>query len=524
MNTEFDIQGIQDNENLESNSISWEMDDMTDNTKQSAGLPSAAPMMLPNESGVLTPIEQDIVWKGQMIKVYVKDYRYVPIIKLQIVACLMLFAVFGMNDQTTGAMMPTLQERYDISSATVSNIFLFQIGGYTIASFVNEWVHRKVGVRGVIFLSSLMSVVFYTLMLLEPPNFFCYLLYVLPLGLSVGLIDCTCSVLFGTFLVHKNEWMGALHGVYGIASMFAPPIAAHFSESAHWNRYFSIPLFGSILGLALSLPAFKHETAIKYDYECSHEDIENSEINNNNVDVSLSQKSNTENYEENELNLENQFTSSNNEESGFALLKKPIILLYASYLFFYLGAEVGTGAFLLSFLMKNKCPNRVAMSYIASAYWAGLTIGRFVLGFVTNRCFKNEYRAAKMYTYITIIGYTTFVLISFINPHDSTNPKSAYFIIFFIVTFISGVFIGPLFPNASIVALQVLPKKYHISGLGISVAVGGFGCALLPYIVGIITHFTGLWLYPILIWLMVVIFSVIWEMYPKYIIGNKEYL
>lgn len=518
------------------NDHSWEMHSIGDVIPKNTNIlddddvtttyPIPASIMIPNGDGVLVPAMQDVIWKGRNIKVYVRDYRHVPLVKLQIATSLLLFIVFGINDQTTGAMMPTLQERYNISSAGVSNIFLFQLGGYAFASLINEYIHRKVGVRGVITFSSLTFAIFYGLMLMEPPNFFLYLIYGLPIGLSIGLVDCTCSVVFGTLTVNKNVWMGFLHGTYGVASMATPPLAAHYAESDHWNRYFLLPFLGSILGLILSFPAFKYDDQYKYDYECSQDDLEHSSSSTSIGTTITENKSDNNNSE---FQIDSQFDNNtstlhtSNNLSGLALLKNPIVLLHATYLFFFLGAELATGAFLLSFLLE-KCPNRVGMSYISSSYWAGITVGRFLLGHITDRYFENVYKATKFYIKVTLIGYLIFCIISMISPNDPTNSSSPYFITFFLVTFISGIFVGPLFPNGSIVALQLLPKKYHVGGLGIAVAGGGIGCAFLPYMVGIITNFTGLWLYPFLSALMMIVVAISWNLYPKYIQGHEEFL
>ncbi|CCH62318.1 hypothetical protein TBLA_0H00250 [Henningerozyma blattae CBS 6284] len=491
------------------------------------------------------PTYKDILWKGKLVRTYDMDYKNVPLVKLQIFACLILFVVFGINDQTTGALMPTLKDKYNVSEVVLANIFLFQIGGYTISSLINEQIHRLVGVRGVVILACCLSITFYTLMFLEPPSFIYYICYVLPLGLSTGLLDCTGNVLVGGLVENNNEWMGIMHGMYGAASMATPPIASHFSESGHWNRFFLLPLTGSIIGLLISIPAFRYDNAIKYDYDCLHEEQAHHitetgssyehfintdrndskkpmliEINNNGSALEEGSILDSENNQQSITTL----LSQSNTESGFALLKKPQILLYALYLFIYLGAEVGTGSWLLTFLLNSKSSDRIGMSYVTSSYWAGLTFGRFTLGFVTNRAFKNVYRASTFYSVLTVIAYTLFVCISVKVPGDPTNSYSPYFILFFIIMFLCGVFIGPLFPNASIVALQVLPKKYHVGGIGIAVAVGGCGCALLPYLIGIVSHAINLNLFPVLCWTMVVSFTLIWELYPKFIEGHDEYL
>lgn len=439
-------------------------------------------------------IIENIEWQGEMIKVYPLDYQRVRIVKMQIAACLIMFIVFGLNDQTTGSLIPTLTKHYGISKVTVSNIFLVQVLGYTIACLLNETLHIKFGMRGAMSFAAVLFIIFFGLLALKPPSFFLYAACYLPVGLSIGILDSTGNVLLGNLVSHKNEWMGILHGLYGAASMITPPIISYFVEWDRWPSFFYIPLGCSIFGFMLLVPAFRFETAAKYNYMC--------------------------NVHEDQSDIPEGEETSDGKSSGFInLLKKPAILLYAMYLFIYLGAEVSTGSWLFTYLLSTKSDNTIAMSYVTSSFWTGLTVGRLGLGFVTKRLFTNEYHASHTYGLLALLFYTIFVFVGLFNTDNMW-----YIGLVFFVVFLCGIFIGPLFPNASIVALQVLPKKLHVGGMGVAVALGGCGNAMLPYLVGVILHFTGMNWFPMLCWTMVAGFTVIWRLYPKYIKGCDEFL
>lgn len=87
-------------------------------------------------------VVREVNWKGHDILLYDLDYEKLPMVRYQVAFCLVMFLVFGLNDQTTGSLLPTLTEHYNISTFTVSNIFLIQLSGYTCASLLNEKVHR----------------------------------------------------------------------------------------------------------------------------------------------------------------------------------------------------------------------------------------------------------------------------------------------------------------------------------------------------------------------------------------------
>lgn len=441
---------------------------------------------LSTESGASDrSVVKEIEWKNERIKVYPLNYQTVGIVRWQIFANLMMFIMFGLNDQTTGSLIPTLTKKYDISKVVVSNIFLTQVFGYMLASVLNEKLHKMWGMRGAMITSAGLCVVCFGILALQPSSFFLYAVCYLPIGFSIGIADSTANVMMGNLETHKNEWMGVTHGLYGASSMVTPPIVSYFSKYGRWSNFFLIPLAISALALLIILPACRFETATKYDYVCS------------------AHKASDDNVEEGD------------EEDGTSisqLLRNPAVLLYALYLFVYLGAEVGTGSWLFSYLLATKSDDTISMSYVTSSFWVGLTVGRFLLGFVTKRAFTDEYRASHAYGLCSLFFYTVFTVVGFYN-----TDSQWYIAILFFVLFFCGVFIGPLFPNASIVAMQVLPRKLHVSGVGLAVAMGGAGSALLPYLMGISLHITGMKWFPILCWSLVAAFTVVWLMYPRYL-------
>lgn len=450
---------------------------------------------LENEQGETADRWRSIQWKGNQIQVYPLDYQQFSIVKWQVIACLIMFMVFGFNDQSMGALIPTLVEEYNISEVKVSNIFLIQLIGYTSSSLLNERIHAKFGMRGGMLIAASICLIFFFILSLKPSSFIIYALSVFPLGLAIGILDASGNVLIGNLLVHKNEIMGIMHAIYGAAAMCTPPIVTHFDKWGHWSFFFLIPLALSIIGMIIIIPSFRHETALKYDYICNSENdqSENIDPNNNN--------------------------KTNEKESFLQLFQNPAICLYSIFLFAYLGAEINTGAWFFTYLLQTKSQDRIKMSYVSSSFWIGLTSGRLVLGFVTKRAFVNEYRGARTYSLLTLMFYILFTLVGLIN-----STSNLYFGVMFIIMFACGFFIGPLFPSGSIVALQVLPARLHISGIGIAVALGGCGGAALPYLCGILLHLMGIQYFPFLSTVLVTSFTVVWLMYPRYIKDYPEYL
>ncbi|CEP62424.1 Bsc6p LALA0_S05e05336g [Lachancea lanzarotensis] len=445
-------------------------------------------MLMGNEDSsslTVTGSNQAPEYGGETINIYPLDYQKVHIVRWQMAANLVLFLVLGLNDECNGALLPALTQYYNVSKVEVANLFVVQFLGYCTASLLTQKIHTRVGARGAMLTAAGLCVLFYSVLLSRPRWFVVYVACFMPLGLAIGIMDSVSNVLFGNLENHKNEWMGVLHGLYGAAAMVTAPVVSYFVKYSQWNYFFMLPLSVSLVGLTLVPYAFKDETANKYNYLCEISREQGDDVH----------------------------------PSFWSLVRRPAIFMYAIYMFIYLGSEVSTGAWIFTYLLEVKKGQVIPMSYVTAAFWMGLTTGRLVLGFVTKRWFKNEYRASAFYTKLCVVFYTCFLAVTYFS-----GSSALYFVAVSVMIFLGGVFIGPLFPNASVVALQVLPKNMHVSGVGIAVALGGCGSAILPYSVGLITHLVGFEWFPFLCWIMVATVAFVWYLYPKVIKGHEEYL
>lgn len=104
-----------------------------------------------------------------------------------------------------------------------------------------------------------------------------------------------------------------------------------------------------------------------------------------------------------------------------------------------------------------------ASGIIATGFWAGLTVGRVTLGFITPR--MGERLAVSVYLVIALGLELLFWLV----------PS---FYVSAVAIALLGYFIGPLFPAVIVAAAKLLPKHLHITAIGFAAAVGGGGGAV----------------------------------------------
>jgi hypothetical protein len=65
------------------------------------------------------------------------------------------FVILGANDAAIGALIPYLEEWYNVNYTVISLVFLSPIVGYTLSALLNNHIHVVYGQRGVAFIMSL---------------------------------------------------------------------------------------------------------------------------------------------------------------------------------------------------------------------------------------------------------------------------------------------------------------------------------------------------------------------------------
>jgi fucose permease len=149
------------------------------------------------------------------------------------------------------------------------------------------------------------------------------------------------------------------------------------------------------------------------------------------------------------------------------------------------------------------------MSYVATGFWLGVTIGRLMLGFPAAR--YGEKRMVLIYTFMALC-------IQFVFWFVPSVPVSA------VSVALIGFFIGPIFPCTVALATKVLPGHLHVSVIGFIAAfgrpflsvliVGSLGAALIPFSAGVLAQTKGVkTLMPLLVALEVAMLG-IWVFVP----------
>ncbi|KFH45604.1 Bypass of stop codon protein-like protein [Hapsidospora chrysogenum ATCC 11550] len=374
------------------------------------------------------------------------------------------FIIAGMNDGAVGALIPYLEEFYQLSYTIVSLIFLTPFAGYSIAAFTNARIHMSLGQRGVAFIAPLCHVLTYVVLAVHPPWPALVVINMIS-GFGNGLTDaCFCSWVGA--MDKANTIQGFMHSCYSLGALLAPLIATSMVVKAQlpWYTFYYVMIGISVLewvGLAIT---FWHKTGAVYRDEHKNE-------------------------------------SESSEGAGTReALKSKVTWLCSLFFFAYMGVEVGLGGWVVTFMLRVRNASAYASGISGTGFWAGMAAGRASLGFVTERF--GERLCVIVYLALSIGLQLLFWLV----PQFIVSAVAVAFL---------GFFLGPLFPGAVMVTAKLLPKRIHVSAIGFAMALGGTGGTVFPFAIGALASYKGVAVLQPIILALIVVVALVWLSFPR---------
>ncbi|KAF5322629.1 hypothetical protein D9619_002070 [Psilocybe cf. subviscida] len=382
--------------------------------------------------------------------------------------CSLCWALFllGWIDGSTGPLLLRIQKVYDVGFASLTWIFVLSCGGIVFGALVNMPLIDKYGFGKMLLVSSVLWMVSFCMQSLALP----YPLFVLSFaisGMGTALADSLANGFVALLQRDGDKKMGLLHAAYGAGALVAPLSATHFAQVPSWSHHYLISL---ALGIANCL-------ALTLVFQLKDQDtnlVRGGEVIPDKID-----------------------TAEGNKYSQLFRLKA----LHLLTLFFviYIGVEVTIGGWIVTFMTVER-GGGPSSGYVASGYWGGLTAGRLLLIWVTERLGKSH----ALYVYISITIVLQFVV--WLIPSFITGAIAVSLI---------GVFLGPMYPVAISYTPLILPRSLVNGAIGWITAVGATGSALLPFLTGQIANKYGIGIMQPFLVVMMVIMLGCWALVPK---------
>lgn len=356
------------------------------------------------------------------------------------------FISLGLPDALLGSAWPVMRPDLGAPLATAGLLSMTVTVGTILSSLVSGAVVRRLGTGRVTLVSCLLTAGA-LLGFSYAPSVAWLIVCAIPLGLGAGSVDAALNHYVAThYKAHHMSW---LHCFWGVGATTGPMIMAAFlSGNSSWRHgYLTVSGIQFTLVILLGVTLRLWERPASVEGQASH-----------------SVQSQPEPPVGNE---------GPNRAGGLAYA-------LASFLF-YCGVEATVGLWGSSYLVNVKgLPAEEAARWV-SIYYAGITIGRLVTGFIT---FRVSNRLLIRGGQVTALAGALLLLL----PLPTGLALSGFLI--------TGLGLAPIYPCM----LHETPVRFgetHASRImGYQMAVAYTGSTLLPPLLGLLAGFSTIGIFP----------------------------
>ena len=383
---------------------------------------------------------------------------------LLLVIIYIAFISLGLPDALLGAGWPVMQEEFAVPYGFAGLVSMTISAGTIVSSIFSSRVLKRFGTGRV----TAASVALTALALLGfgvAPSFWWILLAAVPLGLGAGAVDSGLNAYVAEN--YESRHMSWLHSFWGVGALSGPLVlSALLSRGTSWrDGYLSIAGFQFVL-VAVLVAAFplwgRVRARIRAHGDALQHDVPHQPL-------------------------------------FFALKIRGVKLALAAF-FFYCAIESTVGLWGASFLFKTKGLDSVSAATWVSLFYASITLGRFLTGFVT---YTMSNRTLIRGGGLLILCGVLLMLLPLALPFALGG--------FLLV----GFGCAPIFPCM----LHETPDRFGASNaqaiMGFQMAVAYIGTSLLPPLFGFIASATTLALLPVFLFAYIVALIASSEMLRK---------
>jgi fucose permease len=161
----------------------------------------------------------------------------------------------------------------------------------------------------------------------------------------------------------------------------------------------------------------------------------------------------------------------------------PLVWVMILIFFLYTGLEVGVGQWIFTVLTKSRGIPEAQAGLWTSAYWASLTAGRIIFGFILTRLPVHK---------VLMGAFTGIITGAFLLAINQTPFLSLVGIITI------GMANAPVFPCLISITPNQVGERHAANVIGFQVSAAMIGGALLPGLAGLLTDYFGWEIIPVL--------------------------
>ncbi len=352
------------------------------------------------------------------------------------------FISLGLPDSLLGSAWPVMVDEFSAPLSYAGIISTIISAGTIVSSLLSDRLTRKFG-AGLVTAVSVFTTALALFGFSVSKSVVMLCIIAVPYGLGAGAVDAALNNYVA--LHYTSRHMNWLHCFWGLGATLGPYIMGWaISTSKGWRMgYSSVFIIQILLSLVLflSLPLWKKRV----------DDAENSQITGESIGIRGAIK--IKGVKEVLLAF-----------FGYCSLEATAILWASSYLVDFKKVDVQTAA------------------RFASLYCLGITAGRFVCGFISNKI--GDKNMIRIGTAVTFVGLLLIML-----PIKTAAPSLAGLVIM-------GIGSAPIYPSIIHSTPEHFGKQNSQAIVGIQMASAYVGCTLMPPFFGLIAQYISISLFP----------------------------
>ncbi|MDQ0060325.1 MFS transporter [Paenibacillus harenae] len=366
------------------------------------------------------------------------------------------FISLGLPDSLLGAVWPIMQSDYDVPLETAGMIFMVIAGSTIVSSLMSGKVLARFGTGKVTLVSCILTAGA-LLGFAVSPSLIWLILCAIPLGIGGGSVDSGLNnYVAAHYKAHHMSW---LHCFWGVGATLGPMIMAPFITGQGAWRQGYLMVAGIQLGLVIilfvTLPLWKRVGHHGDNTEPKKEFTDEAAIEADEAERLLSQPKKP-------------------------LQVKGVKLALATFLF-YCAVEATMGLWGSSFLVNVKDMSAASAAKWVSLFYAGITIGRFITGFIT---FKMTNRMLIRVGQVMTLAGAAFMLL----PLPTSFALAGFMIV--------GLGLAPIFPCMLHETPERFGKKHSQSIMGFQMALAYTGSTFMPPLLGFVAAYSTIGIFP----------------------------
>lgn len=364
------------------------------------------------------------------------------------------FISLGLPDSLLGSAWPLMHLEMGVPISYMGIITMLISGGTIVSSLMSDRLTRKFGTK-ILTVASVFLTVIALFGFSFANNFSMLIVFAIPYGIGAGAIDAALNNYVA--LHYKAKHMSWLHCFWGVGTIVSPFVMGYALTSSTWNNGYRIVGFMQlVIGIILLLTLSVWKV---------NEDV----------------------------------VSTISEDVGLfkALRIKGVPFLLLGFLA-YCAAETTTMQWASTYFVEVKGISVERAASFASLFYIGITAGRFISGFITDKL--GDRKMILLGSSVLIVGILTLAI-----PSSSYELAFASFIII-------GLGCAPIYPCI----IHSTPYNFGAKNsgviIGIQMASAYLGATFMPPIFGVLGNASTFAIMPLYLLVFVLLMLVMIEL------------